>query len=628
MPEANDSDTQKKWLKSLLPTSVAGWVDLFHGLKEGLGQLSMRKQIRVGLVGLLVAFVCGYLWWSSYRDVSDRIQTGIDAKIENTVDQHKGLAAYLLSNIEPTPAPMPALSPELQQALGGIRTVVDERSKTLPQASLTAAGVMGPPTPSPTPTPALDKGDSRKLHLPKNDCVAMPPDSPIGQALVAGDDSFYLFLPVMSVRREELNNLPLRENDDGALRKALDHNPDILRDLSIAWDLIPKLQGFDKIYLNGQEVTQIYFIFESGLILLRSPGIKNQLEFYGQQFDTNHNFPDRPYFWHAVLNENKKHDAGFNYASEPYIDLGGHGLIKTYSKAFRLANGRYGVLGVDVQLDERLREEIKRRLAVLGGRTTTYWTNSEQQLDDSFKWVGRVIKRRCPQAEILGKITSQKEFPEESEGRADGIFRYSIPLSTSMKDANTRSVELMLVSIDFTWLLVWQYALLALVCVGVGTVVAVAANIIDNYKLLTRKLSELAEKIDEVMEKAETPYVRLNSNNNFVKVNQKFLDMVDYGNINVLQDEAKTFIHMLTPDSQKLYRQKMDESKRGKPTDEYTIILFRRDRTTKVRARVRGESIDFPTFTEEEYPHRFGIVISWELVKEAAQASPARPAQA
>jgi len=629
MTEAHDRNKQKEKLLNLLPATVAGWVKLFSELKNGLSLLSLRTQIFIGIAGLLVAVVSGLIWGYSYKDVSERIQTGLDAKIENTVDQHKGLAAYLLSSVDPTPASTPELSMKLKKALEDVGTVVLERSKALPDASLTAAQVMAPPpppSPSPPPSPVTNNGGSRKLQLVKNICGDMPSEGPMGQAVVAGDESFYLFLPVISLRRGKLNNDPLREGDDNALRATLDHNPDLLRDLSVAWDLVPKLQAFNGLRINGQVVAQVYFITESGLILLRSPGITNQLEFYRQQFGTNHSFADRPYFWHAVSNENGTPAAGFNYTSEPYIDLGGHGLIRTHSKAFRLANGRYGVLGVDVRLDSELKKEIEKRLAVLGGRTTTYWTDDteDENLEADFQWVRRAIKKDCPQATILGKITSQKDVPRETGDppEDDDIFRYSIPWSTKLKDGKTRSVQLMLVRIDFDRFWLWLYLLPVLMCGGVALVLAVTYNIIENRNLiienrnlLTNKLSELARKIDKVMAKAETPYVRLNGNNEFVEANQKFLDMVDYGNIQQLQDEAKTFIHLLTPDSQEIYKRKMEESKSGVDTDEYTITLLRRLSSTKIRARVHGESIDFPTFMEKEYPHRFGIVISWELVK-------------
>lgn len=638
MPETHDRDKQKERVLGLLPASATGWVKLFVELRENLGQLSVRKQILIGFAGLLVALVSGFFWWSSYKNVSERIQTGLDAKIENTVDQHKGLAAYLLSNLEPKPASTPELSLKMMKVLKDVEAVVSERSKPLTDASLTAAQLMAPPQPSPSTSPVPDKpspspslapdsGDSRKLKLKINICGDMPSDSPLGQALVAGDDSFYFFLPVMSVRRERMNNYPLKEDDDNALREALDHNPDILRDLSVAWDLIPKLKNFDNLFINGQEVAQVYFISESGMILLRSAGIENQLEFYRQQFGTNHSFADRPYFWHAVSNENVKPETGFNYTSEPYIDLGGHGLIKTHSKAFRLANGRYGVLGVDVRLDPKLKEEIVRRLAVMGGQTESYRTDSAEdvgKLDNGFQWVRRGITKDCPQDTILGKITSQKDFPSESGDPQDDIYRYSIPWSTRLKDGKTRSVELMLVRIDFSRFWLWLYLLPILMCGGVVLVLAVTYNIIENRNLLTSKLSELALKIDKVMAKAETPYVRLNSNNEFVEANQKFLDMVEYGNIQQLQNEAKTFIHLLTPDSQEVYKRKMEESKNRADTDEYTITLLRRHSPAKIRARVHGESIDFPTFMEQEYPHRFGIVISWEFVKNGAQ-EPVQP---
>lgn len=624
MANEDDNKKLKEQAKGLLPPALKSVLEWFSQARALLRYLTVKGQIAFALLCLALAVWQGIYWWNSFTKLSERIRTSLDAKMDNTVWQHKGLAAYLLSNIEPTP-PKPEFSVEITDTLGKVGEVT---AAPLPEGGLSAERVMWMTAPS--PTPGASQADSRKLHLytVKSDRLK---DAPVGQALVAGDESYFLLVPALALRREQLSYKPLTHTeDDAVLKKALEHNPDILRDIYVAQQLIPVLKRLDLGRVNRQPVAQFYFITESGLILLRSPQhISNQLKFYEQHFDPSHNFTDRSYFRGAV---NKEVSNGlppptpFDYVSEPYIDLGGHGLIKTYSKAFELNNKRFGVLCIDVQLDKPTRDAVQKRLGVIGGESGSfYWTGSIEDKDkipDDFYWFPNAMATNVDaQDMLLGRIATQKDY----EQSADGVLRYTVPWAAEMAENGSRKVELMWVRVNLGQFLTNQKWRLVFVCVGVGLFVAVTLNVLDEYLFADKELTELAKKIDRVMTHAMNPYVRVNSDNEFVAVNDSFLKMVDYDNIDKLR-EAGRFRSLLTPESQRVYDRIMKESMRGKTTGVYPLTFLRPDRS-QVRTSVLAERIVFPVFRRKEYAHRFGIILSWKHVA-ADEGDATQPAEA
>jgi hypothetical protein len=159
----------------------------------------------------------------------------------------------------------------------------------------------------------------------------------------------------------------------------------------------------------------------------------------------------------------------------------------------------------------------------------------------------------------------------------------------------------------------------------VGVFLAVTLNIFQDYHLLKEEMSELSQKVDNVMVQASNPYVRLNSENEFVFINRKFLDMLGYNNQYELEyagvGARRTFRSILSEESQREYDKVLKTSVSGWPTSEYPITLIRRD-GSKIKALVQGERIVFPTIRRKKYPHRFGIVISWQEVSDSGEERP------
>ncbi|HSK70733.1 MAG TPA: hypothetical protein VK892_03490, partial [Pyrinomonadaceae bacterium] len=123
--------------------------------------------------------------------------------------------------------------------------------------------------------------------------------------------------------------------------------------------------------------------------------------------------------------------------------------------------------------------------------------------------------------------------------------------------------------------------------------------------------------IDRVMTEAESPYVRLNSENEFEVVNDSFVKLLGYQNEPDLKETGsgtrRTFESILTPDSIRTYSEILKQSIQETFTDKYSIDMFKKN-GEKIRAVVHGERIVFPTFRRKKYPPRFGIVIDYQNI--------------
>lgn len=645
-------------------------VEVVPTLMERARRIAVPLQVVLALGGLGVAVWYGIQWNKTSKNLSNRIQTSLKEKLDNTVWQHKGFAAYLLSDIEGRSTQPTAVvnSPAHDEFLTKIRCIEAIANKEAARQivgstplrqeidNLTIPESQTVVTDEPADRTAGQESRENNCRIPdqkelKFEISGTQDRSRSHQAvMVDGGSDFFIFVPAMALHYDndsksnpELTNLfydSAKRSDEKikeGLRAALMVNPDIVRDLDLAKRLSGKLKELDNSLINGNEVVQSYFIAESGLILIRSKDVKNQLALYEPQFPKAYYFPDRAYVLGALQGRDTQRlkAIGLDYESEPYIDLGGHGLVKTFSKKLKLANGRYGVICVDVNRSD-LKGKIKERLDVLRIENDPYQESTivinnasikgpngtdRQALPPDFQWFsGKLLEKlsksdRSETAELLGRIAAQEDIEQVQDTK---ILRYTIPLSTELADEG-RKVTLMLVTIDFEGLWALQNRRLIYLCIGVMVFIGITINIFQDSFFLRKEISELMERLDRVMEHAKNPYARVNGKNEFVAVNRCFLNVLGYGNKDSLEHEkwgapsGRTFLSILDPPSQDKYKENLRISESGVPAKPYSVSMYKKDESM-LRVQVYGERIPFPTIFKERYPQRFGIFLDWTAI--------------
>ena len=116
---------------SLISPRMKQWVDAFPSFMEVTRRIAVPVQVVLAVAGLLGAVWYGLQWRETSTSLSNRIQTSLKEKLDNTVWQHKGFAAYLLSDIEGKSTQLRSVenSPTNDQFLTKIRCIEKITSK-------------------------------------------------------------------------------------------------------------------------------------------------------------------------------------------------------------------------------------------------------------------------------------------------------------------------------------------------------------------------------------------------------------------------------------------------------------------------------------------------------------------
>jgi len=622
---------------------VKAVIEKIHPIVAGLqavqklsAGLTLPIQIILGLLGLSVALWSAAKWSMSALDVQHAMNGALPVNLETTDSAYKGVVAYLLADLaDELPAAtsnkVTPLSIELSDALGrplgGKKPEGKppeskaERPASMPQeqslgVALQLARTLGNPDPNVDPNGLLGS-----LHL------EVSGDPPTYEQVIIGSYGSDAFIRVPAV---SLNGFSLRHGDklfpEGALtlRSLLERNESLLLDLSIAIYLAPRFAQYDEQRLKDEQplanlvVMQSYFITQDGMIVIRKAHAKNQFGYYHEQFPSYFSFTQRPYFWKAI-SQDRSGNSYKAYRTEPYIDMGGNGVVVTYAQRVDLPGGRLGVFCLDAQVPE-YESKLKSRVSILGDQVESFeWTigvDNTKIVPNGFEWFDKDISEAKSQVALLGAIARQTPDQSLSNTETDTFVRFTVPLDSREKDANglKRATRVLPVQVNFSR--IHRQKILSIVGVALGASLFFVSifNILQDYLLLRHRMALTLANISRVMAKASTPFARFNERNEFEDANASFLEISGYDNIEDLKETRgggrRTFRSMLTPESQASYDKVLDASSRGDDTDEYDVILIRKD-GTRIKVTAHGERIPFPKGWRRELPHRFGVLLKW-----------------
>lgn len=337
---------------------------------------------------------------------------------------------------------------------------------------------------------------------------------------------------------------------------------------------------------------QVYFITENGLNRIVSNRGNDDI-FYRNQFRASTVFVSRPYYLEAL----KKQPAGpgqlvnergpstaeslssYFYVSEPYLDIGGNGVVVTLSRALKYEGHSEGVISFDLRLTEKqaLGERLETLITQLNsdhvrilcktgsGNPTCSQDPRHPGSSDLFNIAQGPLEQKLREAnrdisssDVVGALAflQQNTDAAEPENAHIGISRifhptkeliFSLPLAPPEvlnPDPKSPVVQMsfLAISLDVGHYLqnTAVYAGLALVCIGFAftTVVLSAAaeararregeekaEISDVHRRdleeQKQKLHLALDNVSGVMMRANTPYVRLDNNDRIVDGNPK-----------------------------------------------------------------------------------------------------------
>lgn len=606
--EENDLDQIISSVK--IPTNNLEILQLIHKL---LRTLSPFIQILMALIGLGIAGYYGSKLTDRFNNSQENVARALEARLVTTAYAHRGVTAFLLADIDKTLSTMNGYGPELEKVFNEVSKAISKSPKDLEN---------------------FDPKNADSLHLMVNVDSASTSESELDlipnwkKAITNSEqdmDTMFLMVPAISLRRvnpvydskTKTNHVnlvyePLRSKN---LTEVLKYNPEVAFDLMIASDIKSCFMNLNQILAQSLDPVQTYFISESGVILLQKSFAKSK--FYSRKFPRYTLFMDRTYFWGAIdpqPGEKNRDNAPFDYQTDPYIDLGGNGVVKTYSKKVELPNHRVGVICVDVHLPEGSVNEIKHRLNVLGANVQDFhwetrpgtYGNKVEEIPPGFGWVENRLKAQYDeQSRLLGAIAFESDYDSQKKE----VIRFTVPVGSDEFDEK-RITHLLLVSFDFARIrrsiLLDSLGFLF----GIGLLVLVTWNVFYDYNKLKREMNKVLENMSQVMYEAATPFVWLNEKNQFHKVNLSFLEVVGCKNDKELKEHAPTFRDLVTGETQPQYDEILAQSAKGEKTGQYEIDIIKKNGEVK-HIVAHGERIPYPTFWRRGLPHRFGVILSW-----------------
>ena len=591
---------------------------LFREFFVVFSKLWIPVQLALAVVGLVTAIYYGSALRRSLLHAHRSVATIFAAKLEPTRNVDQGILAFVLSGVKDDWAKVDHLNPrELTLILDEIESKVRKSAdKAARQRTLRAGDVID------------------KLGLEVIPKESTEPRQNWQAAIVSQRKESFITVPALSLRRKSINDLDLEgagPNRRARLIAVLEHNPEILFDLELAAELELTMRRLDKASGDKVTVVQTYFLTESGVFLIRASGVTDQGTYYSNQFKPYTQHLDRPYFWKAVDGEPRK-PTPFDYGTKPYLDLGGNGFVVTFSKKYDLPNRRVGVLCVDAKLPDEVTGEIKKHLQDLGAKVSDFsWQantgveSSTGPLPEEFSWFELQMRKiNDAQSEVAGRIATEPTSKSPTQTLEGGdVVRFTVPVGSHEYEKGIKKTRFLGVEFNPNSILKNLTTNLALFTGGITLVIGVTFSLFWDYTRLKREMSNVLEKMANVMRDAATPFVWLDEKNEFVKVNRSMLMLLGHRNIDELKRQSPTFRGLVTDETQHIYDVVLETSGAGEETGEYKIsIITKSGEVLDVRAH--GERIPYPTWWRRGLPHRFGIFVEVTQPSNSPQAEPTR----
>ncbi len=584
-------------------------------------KLAVAFQLLVALLGLALALVGGGRWYQRSQILQAGFTNALGSTLEATADPHKGLTAFLISDIENDLSVSRSLLGQMLGFLGWDEhedASAEQSSETYYHIEASAQAVALELSQLKKEIAALvdtlDEWEPRLDDLPEQSFVFGHTTSPHDQVLLIPSDDFVLRVPLLVVRAPTLSSALFTPgallSETVELQEMLLSNPEILFDIQVAMRVADHMKEIETHHIAGWPIVQSYFITESGVILLRKaePDVKQEEHYRNllpRQF-----FPERPYFWGAVMNKSKPLAEPFRFVTNPYIDLGGHGLVRTYSIPFDLNRGRVGVLCVDTEVVGNAERTLQARLENLLGATVYpfTWPNDKNILPAGFGW----FRDQLPEHEskLLGQIAARHDFRGESTSQPLG---FTIPIRSTWVNEKRRTT-ILAASIDIDALHQKQVTDIMLMAAGVFLFLAGTLNVLQDYRLLRSEARSFLDNMGRVMKETETPFAALDDRNRFLHANDSFTKLLGYTNEHDLKDKCPEFRAMVSTESLPEYEDVLRRSGRGEYTEKYELVLVTKDKR-RLHVTAHGERAPFPRLWRKTTPYRFGVFLSWNFLE-------------
>lgn len=566
----------------------------------------------------LSLFIITAISWRNDLSHSESIILGtFTSKLENTQQQYKGLEAFILSGLEDV----------IQKSLDN-SVVTNDFIEDFHELE-SAAKLQGPP----------DDINKNLMVLPENSHGKIT-----DKYVTDRDKEGFLFVPAMilGATQDSTNEVADPEiiggiNKEGSLLK---HAILISRNIANSLREFNSKPVFTKLPNDAassviqDRPVQSFFLTSTGVIRLYELNLsKNeQNTHYTKQFKPTTFFPDRPYFWSTIKDEENKKDFvdkrvlykvnDVFYRTKPYVDLGGNGIVVTLSKRIE-TEGITSGLFLDFSLGEQVKDIIKDRVKRLEGFSAeTFWVVDNRRVDmvspptEQGMNPGASKEVLTKQQEELLKSSIVK-FQADSRSNIFGQINvlysdesgklvFTVPLGP-LQRSNRVVRSLLYCEIDlekYERLISIKIAIIAATLVL--CLIAIGALVVD-YVMKVKVTDRAFQNVSIAMSQAPIAYCRLNAEDQIIDMNNALGELLGYTRGELINKQK--FEDLLADQvSHEKYKRIQEQRRTGSGDTKYDIKLQKKD-GSGVEVEVHAAGISVPARNRKGIPQTFGILL-------------------
>jgi len=640
-----------------------------EGLRPTLWWIFRGSPLYLRLLALMLVVVSlclGSLVWLDLSDTNNILVSALVSPWENAQQGHTGIASFLLSSVvekqnEPD-------SPVVTSNFLSLVSAVEARlgNWVIPNGRRRAIAIQVVKSPS-----------------YGNDVAT--------QLFLSDRDNGFLFVPGITLTHPKVLETKVAEvgaSDHATAALTQDEEPRLFDDIEMSQAVSDQIcgqletlnetspvettiftQNNEPRYLSAH-FSQAYLIFGSGVTRLceanMSPGWQEQRKYYKEQFTSSTLLEDRPYFAETLADRNiasalsdapsPKSLSEVFHRTEPYIDLGGNGVVETFCRRMaikatleenaqnargsnnltNIIKARYpyvsdAIFCVDFRLQKNIQDTLLTKIRRFGGFSAEFtcdvntgcvqdlqqssvnnvpikyrllaWFfpplafdgDDTQNLSDKF----RSLAAKNEQSQITGRISVA--YPRTT----DGPVVFTVPLGSSRILAGKLDLH------RYQELSSWWSSLFA---ISTAAAVVVLILILADYGLKFKEQERAFEAVDTVMRDVPAAYARLNTDGKFLKVNDALAKQLGFESAQtampILRNQA--YQDFIIEDDRKVYLDIREERKNGKPYRSYTVSLWTGGAPGKppaARFEVHGWDVPTPRISKDKPGQSFGILL-------------------
>jgi PAS domain-containing protein len=619
----------------------------------------LPARIGVSAVFLVAAVITGNFYVDRTRQYQEIVSTTVRAEGEGAPQRFNVLEAFIMSTINPR------LTERIKNA-----TISDEFKKHLQK--------MHEALSEPKPLAELTGGDPPnhelgvKLSIP--DRVDSARSLPLQNAILTDNapDGFLVFpLNLLRTRLEgnyqRIFDESRRNSYSRTLAAAVAADSAVADDIAISRNLTPVMRSLTRaqLFKNDNELEQlwadvrpvrVYYITKNDVNRQVDDANPEEQKFvYRNMFGAATFFPSRPYYVGAFNSLKTDKPATLDnitgatndsfYVSQPYLDLGGFGVVITLARAVSYPGHSDAAICFDlrVKLENPIAFQLKERLEAFGAthREVKCRIGIQSAIECGPRVEGGVdfgLKQKLENrltgamnardlSTVVGNISilddqtmregvSQTGFLAFLKYPVEIIFGYNsrpitfaIPLDLpGTNDGRALEARFMVSSLNLER---FQQitSLLGLTSVSLLALAFFVVLLSWRDKMRTRRnYEETFKTVDGVLYGAPTPYCRLSARDTVVDCNTAFCDLLKMpaDSESVMLIKGRTFESLVAPRSKATYHDVQQRRRAGQDVAPYTLYFTRVDGSEVETQVVSGI---LPVRMPRELPETFGIVI-------------------